>query len=371
MSKASHAGPPFRADHVGSLLRPPVLRRAYGDFAAGRLSPDAFGDIQDRAIREVVALQEGVGLKSVTDGEFRRASYWAHFVEAIDGFTVKPAIFRFHDAAGSEQEFLAPHVESRISRPRSISGGEFDFLRSVTAQTPKITMPSPPTLHFWRGRDGVDHDAYPDIEAFFADLGRVYREEIADLAARGARYLQIDEVPIAMLCDSAVCETLAAQGVDAARLMDRYVALINDCVAARPEGVTLTMHLCRGNFKGRWLSEGGYEGVAEKLFNEIDVDAFFLEYDSPRAGDFAPLRFVPKGRAVVLGLVSSKTPVLESRDDLKRRIDEASNHLPLAQLALSPQCGFASTVAGNPITEDDEVRKLALIVEVAAQVWGD
>ncbi len=371
MSEVSCAGPPFRADHVGSLLRPPELRRAHRDFADGRLSEDAFRDIQDQAIRDVVALQEGVGLKAVTDGEFRRASYWAHFVEAIEGFTVKPAIFRFHDDAGSEQEFLAPHVEGRISRPRSISGHEFAFLAEVAHALPKITMPSPPTLHFWRGRDGVDRDAYPDIETFFEDLAQVYRQEIADLAERGARYLQIDEVPIAMLCDSQVCEILAAQGVDAARLLDRYVALINACVGARPEGVTMAMHLCRGNFKGRWLSEGGYDAVAEKLFNEIDVDAFFLEYDSPRAGDFAPLRFVPKGRTVVLGLVSSKTPVLESKDHLKRRIDEASRHLALEQLALSPQCGFASTVAGNPVTQEDEIRKLALIVETASEVWGD
>ncbi|HJM51239.1 MAG TPA: 5-methyltetrahydropteroyltriglutamate--homocysteine S-methyltransferase [Alphaproteobacteria bacterium] len=359
--------PPFRAEHVGSLLRPKKLTQAFRAHGAGRLDEAEFAAIQDQCIRDVVELQENLGLRSITDGEFRRASYWSHFVESVEGFGVRPARFKFRDAEGVEQDFLAPIAEGPVARSQSISGGEFAFLAATTCETPKITIPSPPTMHFWGG-DG--ETAYADRDAFFADLALVYRAEIGALAAAGARYVQVDEVPLAMLCDQNVRQRLAEGGEDAEGLIERYIELINACLGQRPSGVTVALHLCRGNFKGRWLTQGGYDAVAEKMFAGLDVDAFFLEYDTPRAGDFAPLRFVPEEKSVVLGLVTTKSPELENPDDIKRRIDEAAQVVPLDRLALSPQCGFASTVAGNPVTEEDEIRKLSLIVEVAGEVWG-
>ncbi len=363
--------PPFHAEHIGSLLRPRELKQAYRAFNEGRLSAEAFRQVQDQCVRNVVTLQEELGLQAITDGEFRRASYWAHFVEAVEGLTVKPALFVFRDESSHRQEFLAPHVSGQLRRSRSISGDEFTFLKSVTRRTPKLTLPSPPTMHFWRGWQGVDRSAYPDMEAFFEDLARLYREEIAELAALGARYIQIDEVPLAMLCDPTVREAVKQGGEDPESLIARYINLINAALTSRPEGMVLGLHLCRGNFKGKWLSEGGYEAIAECLFNQINVDAFFLEFDTPRAGDFAPLKYVPRGKMIILGLVSTKTPALESVDDLLRRINEASRFVSLERLAISPQCGFASTVAGNPITFDDQVNKLRLVVDVARRVWGE
>jgi 5-methyltetrahydropteroyltriglutamate--homocysteine methyltransferase len=367
---APRQAPPFRADHVGSLLRPAELREAHRARSEGRLSEDELGAAQDRAIRDAVALQEKAGLPAVTDGEFRRASYWSRFVDRVDGMTVEPARFSFHDESGTEQAFLAPHAAGRLRRRGEISGTELDFLQGITTRTVKITLPSPPTMHFWRGAAGVDERAYPDAESFFADLVAVYREEIADLARRGARYLQLDEVPLAMLCDPAVRDRLAASGEDPERLVDRYLRLIRDTLASPPPGVAFAMHLCRGNYKGRWLSEGGYEPIAERLFGELPVDAFLLEFDTERAGGFAPLRFLPAGKRALLGLVSTKTRRLETADELRRLIDRAAAHAPLDRLGICPQCGFASTVGGNPLTVDDELRKLALVVEVASRVWG-
>ncbi len=369
MPAAAKANPPFRADHVGSLLRPKEITQAFKDFSAGRIGADAVRAIQDRAIRDAVALQEAAGIKAITDGEFRRASYWSHFVEAVDGLDVKPGMFTFHREAGGEHGFLAPTITGKVSRARPISVDEFEFLKDATGGTPKITMPSPPTMHFWSQRDGMD-DAYDDMDAFIEDLSAVFREEIADLAARGARYVQLDEVPLAMLCDPKVREAVSGIGEDPDGLVDSYVKLFNRCLDGRPADMTIAMHLCRGNYKGQWLSEGGYDAVAERLFNEIDVDAYFMEYDTKRAGDFAPLRHLPAHKIAVLGLISTKTGVLEDKDDLRRRIDEAATHAPLENLAISPQCGFASTVAGNPVTLDDEKAKLALVVEVADAVWG-
>jgi 5-methyltetrahydropteroyltriglutamate--homocysteine methyltransferase len=362
--------PPFRAEHIGSLLRPKDLKDAWKQRDSGTMDEGAYTNVVERAIRDAVTLQEDAGLQSITDGEFRRKSYWSHFVEAVDGLGVGTAVYTFHDAHGHEQEFLAPDVTGPVTRPRTISGDEFDFLKSVTSRTPKVTMPSPPSMHFWRGKETIAGSGYTDEEAYFADLAKVYNGEIADLAARGCTYVQVDEVPLAMLCDAGIRDTIAAAGTDPEQLARRYVRLINDCIAEAPAGVTVGLHLCRGNFKGRWLSEGGYESVAELLFNECNADAFFLEYDTERAGGFEPLRHLPVDKVAVLGLVTTKVPDLETAEDIKRRIDDASQYAPLDNLAISPQCGFSSTVGGNPLTIDDERRKLELLVSVATDVWG-
>lgn len=362
--------PPFRAEHVGSLLRPRKLTQAHRSLDNGKISTDEYRAVVDESIREAVALQEAVGLGVVTDGEFRRGSYWGHFVEAVEGMSTKPALFDFHDADGHVQPFIAPHIEGRISRTRPISCNEFHFLKDATTKTPKITLPSPPTMHFWRGPAGLTPGAYDALSEVFTELARVYVEEITDLGAAGCRYVQIDEVPLAMLCDPGVRDVVRRRGEDPEALVGLYIESINNAVKHRPADMTVGLHMCRGNFKGKWLAEGGYETVAERAFAELMIDVFFLEYDSPRAGDFAPLRFIPENKGVVLGLVSSKTPLLEAKDKLARRIDDASRVLPLERLALSPQCGFASAVSGNPLTIDDERRKLERIVEVARDVWG-
>ena len=366
---AAKSNPPFHAEHIGSLLRPDELRRAFRSFSAGETSVEEFKSIQDRCIRGAVAMQEDVGLHGITDGEFRRTSYWSHFVEAVDGLGVAPARFRFRDESGEEMEFLSPHVEGPVRRSRSYSTGELEFLRAVTDRMPKLTMPSPPSMHFWAGSKFVDNGIYPSEEAYFDDLIKIYRDEIADAAAAGARYIQFDEVPLAMLCDPSLREALQVDGEDPGRRVNQYIDLMNACFRDRGE-VTIGLHLCRGNFKGQWLSEGGYDFVAERMFNELDVDVFFMEYDTPRAGDFAPLAHMPDDKSAILGLVSSKTPELEDIDELRRRIDDAARHMPMDHLGISPQCGFASAVTGNPVTYDDQVAKLRLVVDTAEKVWG-
>jgi len=365
--------PPFHADHVGSLLRPRALTQAFRRAADGEIGREQFRALQDDAIRGIVDVQAEVGLPIATDGEFRRSSYWSHFVESVEGLTVKESLFSFHDQHGHAQSFTAPHVSGKVHRARPISTTEFAFLAPAARArglTPKITLPSPPTMHFWRGRAGIDASAYDGPEAFFADLAQVYREEIAALGNLGCTYVQLDEVPLAMLCDPAVREQLTARGEDPAALVGLYIRAFNDALRDKPAGMTAAMHMCRGNYRGQWLSEGGYESVAERVFAEVDVDRFLLEYDTPRAGDFSPLRFLGPRKAAVLGLVSTKTPKLESVSALSRRIDEAAKVVPLDRLAVSPQCGFASTVAGNPITADDQRHKLTLVVETARRVWG-
>jgi methionine synthase II (cobalamin-independent) len=362
-------GPPLHAEHVGSLLRPPELRKAFRERRDGTIDETEFRAIQDDAIRGAIAMQEGAGLQAVTDGEFRRASYWSHWVEAIDGLDVGESLFRFHDDSGAETEFTAPAVTGTLERPRAISGAEFDFTSRETDAVVKVTMPSPSTFLFWRGEDSLPEE-YPTADAFFSDLARIYRDEIADLATRGARYLQLDEVALVMLADPSIREQVQARGEDPAKLVGRFVGAINDAVSERPEGVTAAVHVCRGNYKGSWLAEGGYDAIAERAFAELDVDALFLEYDTPRAGDFAPLRFVPESKRVVLGLVSSKTADMEDPDDLRRRIEEAAQHVDGERLGLSPQCGFASAAGGNPITPEAQEAKLRMIVEVAERVWG-
>jgi 5-methyltetrahydropteroyltriglutamate--homocysteine methyltransferase len=360
--------PPFRADHVGSLLRPAELRRAYKDHHARRIDDEYFAQIQDRCIRDVVALQEAAGFRVVTDGEFRRGSYWGRFVERIGGFVIKPAVFKFRDDQGHEVDFTATYAAGELSRSRPLALDEFTFLRDATRATPKITLPAPSTMHFYRCTDFADTAAYASVESFFADLTRIYRDEIAALAGAGCRYIQLDEVALALLCDPAIRARIESMGEEPDRLVDLYIESLNDAVSDAPPEVIFGVHMCRGNFKGRYLGAGGYESVAERFFTRARVNHFLLEYDTARAGDFSPLRFV-KDKGVVLGLISSKTPALESLADLKRRIEQATRYIDLDRLAISPQCGFASTVAGNPVTETDERAKLKLVVDAANEIW--
>lgn len=369
MLARTNGRPPFRADHVGSLLRPATLRQAFKDHHAGRLGDAAFARIQDDCIRAAVAGQERAGLKVVTDGEFRRGSYWGRFVERIDGFVIKPAVFKFRNDAGHEVDFTATYATAPLKRDRPLALDEFLFVQALTAATPKITLPAPSTMHFYRCSDFADAAAYKTIESFFADLTRVYREEIAALTAAGCRYIQFDEVALALLCDPTIRKAVEDAGEKPDRLTDIYVESLNDAVAGAPADTVFGVHMCRGNFKGHYLGAGGYEKVAERLFTGARVNHFLLEYDTARAGDFSPLRFV-KDKGVVLGLISSKVATLETVDDLKRRVDEASRYLDLDRLALGPQCGFASTVAGNPVTEEVQWAKLKLSVEAAETIWG-
>ena len=362
--------PPFRAEHIGSLLRPRALKDAFRAHSAGTIDDDAFEAAKQAAIRDVVAMQEGLGLKMVTDGEFRRKSYWGHWVDAIEGFGVAPSLFAFHDEAGNEQAFIAADCTGTLRKTGPISTEEFAFLKSVVGTAePKITMPSPSTLHFWRLSDTVAGSGYATDEAFFADLCAIFRQEIADLAALGCRYVQLDEVPLIMLGSPAVVAQVRALGGDPDRLIELYIEAMNEAVRDRGSMVA-GMHMCRGNFRGQWLSEGGYDLISERVFQRVDVDVFMLEYDTGRAGGFEPLRHVPDDKSVVLGIVSSKVAEVEAAEALKRRIDEAARFIDRERLALSPQCGFASTVAGNPVTESAERAKLETVVRVASDVWG-
>ncbi|MEO7405132.1 MAG: 5-methyltetrahydropteroyltriglutamate--homocysteine S-methyltransferase [Burkholderiales bacterium] len=363
--------PPFRADHIGSLLRPTVLRQAHRLRATGKLPEAEFNRIQDTAILDAVRMQEACGLRVVNDGEFRRGSYWSRFVERMAGFRVGPAAFKFHDDHGCQVDFTAPYVCAPLQRVQPIALDELTFLqRAVTTATPKITLPSAPTMHFFGGEQSIDPGVYSSREAMFVDLSRAYREEITTLHAAGLRYLQIDEVPLAMLCDRAIRDEVRATGTDPEALVDLYIDALNQSVAAVPADMIVGLHMCRGNFKGNYLSAGGYEHVAERIFNRINVNHFLLEYDTPRAGDFRALKYVPRTKGVVLGLVSSKVPALESVDALHRRTEEAARFMELDRLALSPQCGFASTVAGNPVTEADQRAKLERCVAAAHAIWG-
>ncbi len=310
-------------------------------------------------------------MRSITDGEFRRAAWSSGFIDALEGFSLADSLFEFRDAEGGRHGWRTCCATAPIRRVGGITTQEFDFVRGHTDRLPKVTMPTPSILHFFRGKGCADPAVYPDLEQFWDDVVAVYRAEIADLAARGATYLQLDEVPLAMLCDPDVRDQARAQGEDPDALIDTYIDMVNRVLEDRPADMTVGIHLCRGNFRGRWMAEGGYEPVAEALFNRLAVDAFFLEYDTPRAGDFAPLRLVPNDKTVVLGLISSKTAALEPADDLRRRIDEAASYVPFERLALSPQCGFASVAGGNPLTEDQERAKLTLVADVANQVWGN
>jgi 5-methyltetrahydropteroyltriglutamate--homocysteine methyltransferase len=369
---AANGKPPFRADHVGSLLRPKAVLDAREQRRAGKLSAEALRAVEDAAIKEAVAQQEAIGLQAITDGEFRRAFFHIDFLEQLKGVVIKGGLpMKFRSTAG-EREFAPPRLEvvGRLERTRPIAVDDFAYLKGLTGRTAKLCIPSPTMLHFRGGRKAISEEVYPDIEDFFADLARAYREEIAALAAAGCTYLQLDDTNLAYLCDPAIRQRTRDIGEDPDALPQLYARIINDAIGDRPDGMTVCIHLCRGNFRSSWVAEGGYEPVAEVLFNALAVDGYFLEYDDERSGDFAPLRLVPQGKAIVLGLVTTKRAALEAKDELKRRIDEAARYVPLDQLALSPQCGFSSTVEGNEVTEADQYAKLRLVIETAQEVWG-
>jgi 5-methyltetrahydropteroyltriglutamate--homocysteine methyltransferase len=361
--------PPFRADHVGSLLRPAELRQAFKDHSAKRIDDQQFVAVQDRCIRAAVAQQEAAGLQVVTDGEFRRGSYWGRFVERIDGFVIRPAEFKFRDDQGHEVDFTGTYALEKLRRLRPLALDEFEFLRDATKATPKVTLPAPSTMHFYRSTDFADPASYRTADSFFADLTGIFREEIATLAQAGCRYIQLDEVALALLCDLSIRKRVEERGQNPDTLVEMYIDSLNAAVADAPAQVVFGVHMCRGNFKGHYLGAGGYASVAERFFAGAQVNHFLLEYDTARAGDFAPLRFV-KDKGVVLGLISSKTPALESVEALKYRVQEAAQYIDLDRLAVSPQCGFASTVAGNPLSEADQWVKLKVAVDAANAIWN-
>ncbi|WP_163505674.1 5-methyltetrahydropteroyltriglutamate--homocysteine S-methyltransferase [Fodinicola acaciae] len=365
--------PPFRADHVGSLLRPQRLLKARDDVAAGTLPAGELRAIEDDCIREVVRMQRDVGLQSATDGEFRRGSWHMDFIYQLGGVTkvTENIKVQFRNESGTI-EFTPSgiHVDAPITLDKTIFGEDFSFLKSIVETTPKQTIPSPSMVHYRGGRASIDEKVYPDLEQFWTDLSAAYAQEIRGLADLGATYVQLDDTSLAYLNDPKQREQITAMGADGEHQHLRNIKQINEALKDRPDGVTITTHLCRGNFRSSWVAEGGYDYVAEALFGDLAVDGFFLEFDDARSGSFAPLRYVPPDKMVVLGLVTTKRPQLEDKDDLKRRIEEATRYVDIDQLAISGQCGFSSTVDGNALTYDDQVAKLSLIVETAAEVWG-
>jgi 5-methyltetrahydropteroyltriglutamate--homocysteine methyltransferase len=367
--------PPFRADHVGSLLRPARLLSARADFAAGAIGADHLRAVEDEAIAEVVTLQEDIGLQAATDGEFRRASWHMDFIYQLGGVSRAPGnlAVKFTSLNGTiEFTPAALHIDGRLRLEHTIFDRDFAYLQSQVgpATTAKLTIPSPNMVHYRGGPAALDPTVYPDIEQFWTDLSAAYAQEVARLAALGCTYLQLDDTSLAYLNDPAQRAEITERGEDAEHLHLRYIKQVNDAIAARPPGLAVTTHMCRGNFRSSWAASGGYDFVAEALFSELAVDGFFLEYDDERSGGFEPLRFVPPGKQVVLGLVTTKRGELETVDGLRRRIDEAARYVPLDQLCLSPQCGFSSTVEGNELTQDEEIAKLRLVAETARAVWG-
>ena len=363
--------PPFRADHVGSFLRPKFLLDAREQAAHGEITSEQLRSVEDRAITDIVKFQQDVGLQSITDGEFRRTYFHIDFLEQLGGVkTDIPVLVKKPD--GTEE--LSPPVMRVIDKVRHVKDiqlADFQYLKSCTKRTAKVTIPSPTMLHFRGGRAGISKQHYPELEPdFYEDVAKAYGDELQSLSKAGCNYVQMDDTNLAYLCDDKMRAAAKARGDDPDELPHRYAKFINRVVAKKPAGMTLAVHLCRGNFQSTWAAQGGYEPVAEALLSEMNVDAYFLEYDNARSGDFKPLRFLPKGKVVVLGLVTTKLDKLEKKDDLKRRIDEASTFVPLNQLALSPQCGFSSTVHGNKIAVDAQRTKLRLVIETAEEVWG-
>jgi len=374
MTAAAPHNPPFRADHVGSLLRPPGLKKARQDRSEGRISAQELKSVEDAAIRRVVTQQEQVGLQSITDGEFRREDFYTDFfVRGLGGVEVRmeSTAAYFVDHEGRKIPVPWAQVVSRMRWSAPIYADHFRFLRSITKRTPKVTLPSPIILHFTSGSAAIRKGAYPDMDLFWADIVEAYQKEMNSLYDAGCRYLQVDDPPMATLCNETFQNMVKARGDDPQYLLnDLYPEIINRAFANRPSSLHLAMHLCRGNNQSGWFTEGGYDPIADVLFNKINVDSYFLEYETARAGTFDPLRLVPKNKTVVLGLVSSKLPQLESKDLLKSRIEEAAKYIDLDQLSLSPQCGFASSTEGNRLTEEQQMAKLRLVVEVADEVWG-
>ncbi len=367
--------PPFRADHVGSLLRPAELLGAREDHAAGRIDDAELAAVEDDAIRDVVKLQRDAGLRSATDGEFRRASWHMDFIYSLDGVSKAPGDLSvsFHNEQG-DLEFTpaAMRIDGKLGVSETIFGDAFTFLKSCVSgeQIPKLTIPSPSMVHYRGGRASIDESLYPDMDSFWADLVAAYREQVRRLGELGCTYVQFDDTSLAYLNDPKQREYMREIGGDAEHQHESYIRHINEALAERPAGMSVTTHMCRGNFRSSWVAEGGYDYVAEALFNELEVDGFFMEWDDARSGGFEPLRLLPKGKIVVLGLITTKRGELEDRDLLKRRIEEASRYADLEQLCLSPQCGFSSTVEGNLLSREQQIEKLRLVVEVAEEVWG-
>jgi len=364
--------PPFRADHVGSFLRPKELLDARDQLAIGKISKPELRKVEDAAIRDIVKFQEGLGLQGITDGEFRRTYFHIDFLEQLDGVETHTGFSTsFHTKKG-DVGFAPPvlKVTGKVRHAKPIQLEDFKFLKSVTTKTPKVTIPSPTMLHFRGARAGISQEAYPDLDNFFADVAEAYRDEIRSLGDAGLTYLQLDDTNLAYLCDPKMREAAKQRGLDPDHLPRDYAKLINEAIRDKPPNMTICTHLCRGNFKSAWVAEGGYEPVAEVLFNELNVDGYFLEYDDERSGDFRPLRFLPKNKTMVLGLVTTKLGELESKDSIKRRIEEAAKFAPLDQFCLSPQCGFSSTVHGNEIQREQQADKMRMIVELAGEVWG-
>jgi 5-methyltetrahydropteroyltriglutamate--homocysteine methyltransferase len=368
--------PPFRADHVGSLLRPERLHRARADFKAGKLDSEGLKQVEDECIEEVIALQRDAGLQTVTDGELRRTSWHMDFIYSLGGIKQvegESLHVRFHDEQG-EYDYAPPamKVAGKVELPGTIFAEAFTFLRdhAQEGQTPKLTIPSPSMVHYRGGNSSIDHDVYPDMDEFWNDLTAAYNAQMRGVYDLGCRYLQLDDTSLAYVNDPAQREHIEAIGGDPAHLHEHYIANINRALAGRPDDLAVTTHMCRGNNQSMWAAEGSYDLVADALFNQLEVDGFFMEWDDERSGSFEPLRYVPKGKTVVLGLVTTKRPKLEDKDFLKRRIEEASQYVDVDQLCISPQCGFSSTEEGNKLTIDDQKAKLQLVVEVADEVWG-
>ena len=365
--------PPFRADHVGSLLRTPEVKENRFRWKKGEIPAEELRQIENDAIADTVKKLESIGMKSITDGEFRRDYFHLDFLKELAGVTVSGGIEANPHAKAAEDGFTPPKltVTGKLRHVRDIQVADFKYLQSVVKETPKVSIPSPTMVHFRGGRKAIDINSYPDMDEFFNDLSTSYRQEIDALYKAGCRYVQLDDTNLAYLCDPKMREAAKERGEDPNELPRTYAALINSVIDNRPDDLTVGIHLCRGNYRSTWFAEGGYEPVAEILFNNINVDAYFLEYDDERSGDFAPLRFVPNNKVVVLGIVSSKVKELEKMDDLRKRIDEAAQFMPIENMCLSPQCGFSSTHHGNDMTHDDQWRKLELVVNTATKVWGE
>ena len=367
----ARATPPFRADHVGSFLRPKYLLDARAKKERGEITAAELRKVEDQAIAEIVKFQEDTGLQSITDGEFRRTYFHIDFLEQIGGVKTEHPVMVTRPDGTAELSPPVMRVVDKVRHTKDIQLADFKYLKSCTKRTAKVTIPSPTMLHFRGGRAGISKQHYPELEPdFHEDVARAYGDELKSLSDAGCNYVQMDDTNLAYLCDDKMRAAAKARGDDPNELPHRYAKFVNRVVAKKPAGMTLAIHLCRGNFQSSWAAQGGYEPVAEALLSEMNVDAYFLEYDDARSGGFAPLRFLPKGKVVVLGLVTTKLGELEKKDDIKRRIDEAAKHAPLEQLALSPQCGFSSTVHGNKIAVDAQRAKLRLVIETAEEVWG-